>query len=145
MRATEKIEALQPRPFIQGTVLAEHEGAILLRAGGCVVEIPLRHVASRTKKGENVELTLTPDAEVVVSALVSTTKGFLGDDVFGALAPGLVSSNCNCNCNCSGNCNCNCNCECSDCTECSVCTGSIVFSRPDVSTFRTRFTGGAKK
>ena len=103
----------------------------MIQAGNCIVEVPTRHVAERGGKGHELELILTADAEVLVSTVVSVRKGFVSDNVFGALVPGILANNCNCNCNCSdiasaatsltpasiqptlaaSNCNCNCNCS----------------------------------
>ena len=131
---------LQHQPRLTGKVLNEADDAVVLQVGGCVVEIPPRHIAERTPKGDQVELTLSGDAKILVTTSVSVQKGFLADDVFGELNRAIVAEDgncaCNCNCNCGGDqsrCNCNCNCTCVCLTVPAV-----------VQLFRRPVTGGAK-
>jgi hypothetical protein len=123
-----KAGALQPQPRLTGRIVGETGDSLTVQAGGCLAEVPLRHIAQRTIEGEAVELVLTKDAEVVVSALVSVKRGLVADDVFGALVPGILACNCNCNCNCGGS-NCNCNCNCTSSIE-AIAESQITGQRP---------------
>lgn len=141
-----KLEALgPPEPKLVGKIVSEAEDGVVVQAGECVVEIARHHIADRTYKGDLVELTLKGDAEVLVSTAVSVQKGFVGDNVFGALLPGILACNCNCNCNCGEEarlrfdaCNCNCNCD----VSFNVLPESLVV-RP-VRVFRRPFMGGRR-
>lgn len=134
-----KRNALELRPRVTGKILIEADDGVVLQVGGCVVEIPRRHIVEQTPKADQVELTLSGDAEILVSTAVSVQKGFVADNVFGALVRDLQADACNCNCNCSsGNCNCNCNCN----------ERMFAVESPAVMTtrvFRRPFTGGAKR
>ena len=125
MGPEDAIKALRPLPSIKGEVIADEPDVVRIRSGGAILEIPRRFVSAERRDGSSArELTVAPDALIVVSMVVSVSKGFLADDVFGALSPSLMANNCNCNCNCeSSNCNCNCNCNC-DCGG-SGCAGGI--------------------
>jgi hypothetical protein len=111
-----KMKAMAVQPRLTAMVLSEAEDRVLLQAGGCVVEINRRHIAEWIPRGDQVEVTLTQDALVLVSTAVSVQKGFVTADVYTALNQLIAEDacNCNCNCNCTGNssqCNCNCNCD----------------------------------
>jgi hypothetical protein len=142
-----KLEAAlgSAQPKLFGKVVSEADDGVVLQAGGCIVEVPKRHIAERFEKGNEVVLTLNGDAEILVSTAVSVQKGFVADDVFGALVPSVLACNCNCNCNCSEKtrllfdaCNCNCNCDRS--FDVAVETSAAAPAR----VFRRSFTGGAK-
>ena len=149
---------LQHQPRLTGKVLSEADDTVLLQAGGCVVEIPPRHITERTPKGDLVELTLSCQAEVLVSTPVSVQKGFLADNVFGAILPILEAGGCglcacnNCRCNCNvhssleaGPCSDpKCNCNCNECRgDINVVPESPVV--PPVRLFRKPFTGGGRQ
>jgi hypothetical protein len=139
MGIEQKISALEVQPRLTGTVVSEGSDGMVLQVGGTIVEIARRHIAELAPKGTEVELTLNSDAEILVSTPVSMEKGFIVDNVFGVLLPGIRADACNCNCNCpSGNCNCNCN-----CSERQF----LLESEPGLATtqaFRRPFTGGAR-
>ncbi|MFI7108078.1 hypothetical protein ACIBK9_17330 [Nonomuraea sp. NPDC050227] len=93
-------EDAQPR--VQGKIIAESEDSLVIRAADAIIEIPMRFVKLRKERGgDNHEVVLAEDAEIVVGTIVSVKEGFIGDDVFGPLTPGVLADNCNCNCNCS--------------------------------------------
>ncbi len=143
-----KLLRQQNLPVVSGEAVEHTADSLIVRTGGCVVELPHSCIESQRESGTTVELTLKENAEVLVSCLVPVGHGFIEDNVFGGLLGGLFAAcNCNCNCNCGdGNCNCNCNCNCDN--ECSVCTGSFVEIRPTLARavrFREKFTGGARR
>src|SRR5262249_28452561 len=135
----QKTSALQPQPRLTGKVISESADSLTVQAGGCLAEIPSRHIAQRTAQGQEVELVLTKDAEILVSTLVSAKKGLVASDAFGALVPGVLADNCNCNCNCREVCNCNCNCNCT-CSVEALADNAGGALRP----FLKPFSGGAK-
>ena len=107
-----KIEALvrHARPRLKGRLVSESSDHVAIHAGGAVMEVPRKSIVSQEVSEGQIEVVLSPDAEIVVSTVVSVEKGFLADDVFGGLSPALMADNCNCNCS-GGNCNCNCSSE----------------------------------
>jgi hypothetical protein len=107
-----KIEALErhARPRLKGKLLSQGADHVAIHAGGSVMEVPRKSIVSQEEADGQVEVVLSPDAEIVVSTVVSVQKGFLADDVFGGLSPAIMADNCNCNCS-GGNCNCNCSSE----------------------------------
>jgi hypothetical protein len=143
-----KVEALRkgPEPRLTGKILVDADDGVIMQAGGCIIEIPRQSILQRAEKreeGEETELVLDKDAEIVVSLLISAEKGFVADNVFGALVPSFLDSNCNCNC-VGSNCNCNCG--------GGGGGGSVEQIEPVNPTgsgffggFRRPFTGGAKR
>ena len=91
-----------PQPKITGAIVAEDANSLTVKSGDAVIEIPTRHILGRVAVGSSHELTLAPDAQILVSTVVSANSGFVGNNVFGALLPHFLADNCNCNCNCSG-------------------------------------------
>ena len=90
------------QPKLRGTVVSENDDSVVLKASDAIIEIPVRSITQRLEKqGGEIEVILAEDAEIVVGTVVSVKNGFVGDDVFGPLTPGLLAGNCNCNCNCS--------------------------------------------
>ena len=154
MDVISKVQALQPLASLLGEILTENDNVVRVRAAGAILEIPRQHIAEKREREGVAELVLTKDAVVVVSTVVSAKKGFIADDVFGALGSVLAGDNCNCNCNCNGgNCNCNCNCDCTDCSNCTDCSrGSFLEASgagASVGTVAARrfrgFPGGGEK
>ncbi len=137
-----KLDALRkgPEPRIAGKLISDEDDALVIQAGGCVIEVPRRAIVKRNDKAsEGVELVLEREAEVVVSLLVSAKQGFVTDNVFGALSPSLVGENCNCNCS-GGNCNCNCSGGGGEKVALESGAGQIALEG-----FRRPFTGGARR
>jgi hypothetical protein len=136
--AEDKIAGLRARPRLTGEILEESAEALVVRAGGCIVEIPLRSVADRIGTRDHVQLSLRENAEILVSTIVSAQEGFVVENVFGALNQGIFADNCNCNCNCNcgDRCVCNCNCNCDTKYEETV--------APPVQVFRRRSIGGVE-
>jgi hypothetical protein len=134
-----KVNALRDQPTLVGKVVTESTDSVVLRVGGNLVEVPTQYIAARADPGGTageVELTISPDAEVLVSSVVPVSGGLVSGNIFAGLRPGLMADagncNCNCNCNCDGvssRCNCNCN------SQVSVAAESLL-SHP-VGTFRT--------
>jgi len=92
------------QPKLRGQLVTRAGDALTIRAGGSLLEVPLRAVTNMTEQGQDVQLSLAPDAEVMVHTLVTAGKGFVADNVFGALVDaGLIATACNCNCNCDRN------------------------------------------
>jgi hypothetical protein len=58
------------------------------------VEVPTQHIVTRNNVGSDVELTLAHDAHILVTAAVSASSGFVGNNVFGSLIPHFLSDNC---------------------------------------------------
>ena len=104
-----KIEALrkEARPRVSGRLLAQGSDCVSVQSGGSVIEVPRKWIVDQEERDGGVELTLADDAEIIVSTVVSAQKGFVADNVFGALSRFMAGDNCNCNCS-GGNCNCNC-------------------------------------
>jgi hypothetical protein len=89
-------------PRISGRVVSETDDSIVIKAEDAIIEIGKHHVSNRAERSKgDVELTLTPDATMLVSTVVSVEKGFVGSNIFGPLVPSVLADNCNCNCNCS--------------------------------------------
>jgi hypothetical protein len=129
MDVNQTLDALRRRPSVSGVLLADEADAVKLRTGNAVLEIPRHFVTERLEREDGVQLTLDPEAVIIVSAVVTTGRNFVVADVFGGLDPAIVANNCNCNCNCNeGNCNCNCNCSNCDCGG-SGCAGGSVLPR----------------
>lgn len=88
-------------PTLAGRLISEDESSLVLKAGDALIEVGVGHVVERNAgPGGDIELTLAPDAQLMVSTLVTVDQGFVGSNVFGPLVPGVLADNCNCNCNC---------------------------------------------
>lgn len=105
-----KIEALQraARPRISGKLLGHKSDCVMVQSGASVLEVPRKWIMAQEEKDGTVELMLADNAEIIVSTVVHAQRGFISDNVFGALSSFMESNNCNCNCSGGGNCNCNC-------------------------------------
>ena len=137
-RQDERLQVLQDsaKPRIRGRIVGDSGDFVTVEGSGCTIDVPLKHVQGRREIGNDQhEFVLADDAELVVSLLVSAKRGFVSDNVFGALADGGVLGD-NCNCNCSGG-NCNCN--------CSGGNGGSLESLERTQAFRRPFEGGARR
>lgn len=93
--------ALESRlPKVSGRLVSANDTSVVIKSADAVIEVPVHHIASRAERGDQIELTLTNDAHILVGGVVSVQKGFVGDNIFGPLTPGILADNCNCNCNC---------------------------------------------
>jgi hypothetical protein len=82
-------------------VVGESDSSIVIKAADAIIEVQTGDITKRTSVGQDeVELSLAADANLLVSAVVSVKKGFIGSDIFGPLVPGVLADNCNCICNC---------------------------------------------
>ncbi len=100
---TRMAAALEPvGPKLTGQVVSEDADSIVLKAADAIIEVAITDIAHRSGSGreDEVELTLTATARLIVSTVVTVDKGFVGSNVFGPLVPGVLADNCNCNCNC---------------------------------------------
>jgi hypothetical protein len=134
MSFDDKKDALKKRgPHVKGRKVEETNDTMVLQSGGAIVEVPKSAIKKEEAVGDQIVLTLEEDAELLVGTMVSAKHGFLEDNVFGDIAPGLWGDNCNCNCP-SGNCNCNCN----------VVLQPVGDLGAQPGVFRTPFTGVAR-
>lgn len=90
-------------PKVTGQLVSEDTNSIVLKAADAIIEVATGDITERSGsgRGNEVELTLTATARLIVSTVVTVDKGFVGSNVFGPLVPDIVGDNCNCNCNCS--------------------------------------------
>jgi hypothetical protein len=115
-----------PGMTVCGSVVEESEAGFRVSVEGRLVEIPADSLLSVARAEEEVKLTLTRDARLLMHGSIPTQQALVESDVFDELqSAGREVDGGNCNCNCNGG-NCNCNCD----------GGSIEMSINNGTTFR---------